>query len=41
MKNGQQAPDFRLADVDGKVYHLADIRAESRAVVLLFLRHLG
>jgi len=35
---GQQAPDFQLADVDGKPVSLAGLRQANRAVLLIFYR---
>jgi hypothetical protein len=35
---GQQAPDFTLADADGKPVSLSDLRRTNRAVLLIFYR---
>jgi len=38
LRVGQQAPDFALADVDGKQVTLARLRQGKRAVLLIFYR---
>lgn len=35
------APEFSLADVDGKTVSLAETLKSGRRVLLVFLRHLG
>ena len=41
LKIGNQAPRFKLSNIDGKLISLADEIGEHRSVLLIFLRHLG
>ena len=38
LRVGQQAPDFTLADTDGKPITLSQLRQNNRAVLLIFYR---
>ena len=38
LRAGRVAPEFRLADVDGKMVTLSELRAGQRAVLIIFYR---
>jgi hypothetical protein len=38
LRVGQQAPDFALSDINGRVLRLSQLRQEKRAVLLIFYR---
>jgi peroxiredoxin len=38
LRVGQQAPDFALADVDGRTLTLSQLRQAKRGVLLIFYR---
>lgn len=41
MKLNASAPNFQLTDTNGKIVSLHEVLSESKAVLLIFLRHLG
>lgn len=41
IKPGQKAPSLSLTTIDGQEIALAEMWREGRAMVLVFLRHLG
>ncbi len=41
LRPGDRAPDFALADLDGRHRALKESLQDGHAAVLVFLRHLG
>jgi len=41
LRSGDIAPDFKLHTVDGQSVSLEGVRRQGRAILLVFLRHLG
>jgi peroxiredoxin len=41
LKVGDRAPDFILRDPDGREYRLDSFLEDQRALLMIFLRHLG
>ena len=41
LHNGDHAPDFSLADMNGQPVSLREVLQEGHTVLLIFLRHLG
>lgn len=41
LKRNDNAPDFSLPDIDGKIFSLHETLRDGCSVLLVFLRHLG